>query len=208
MSEQGHVTPWSVHWPLACQRPEGTITTSQDKAVSTGTIVLQKHEHIPFPCKKRYLRRSGWCRTVQGSRHTWTLKKNVVPNIVSFLPLNYSPSVLTVLVVVVLVVVLLSCCFCCLCLLCCRIANTAASATISMPLPPPTLPVSMEVDICYKNADSSPATALHTLSWAPTKGWWQRKRSSGGDPVLGYNKGVECYPSIWGVKLLGYSVNN
>jgi hypothetical protein len=29
---QGRVNPLSVHRPLACQRPEGTITTSQDKA--------------------------------------------------------------------------------------------------------------------------------------------------------------------------------
>jgi hypothetical protein len=28
---QGHATPLSVRWPLACQRPEGAITTSQDK---------------------------------------------------------------------------------------------------------------------------------------------------------------------------------
>ncbi len=43
----------------------------------------------------------------EGSRHTWTLKKNIVSHIVSFPPLNYPPSVLAVLLVVMLVVVLL-----------------------------------------------------------------------------------------------------
>jgi hypothetical protein len=38
LSRQGHVTPWSIRRPLAHQRPEGTITTSQDKAMSPGTI--------------------------------------------------------------------------------------------------------------------------------------------------------------------------
>jgi hypothetical protein len=110
----------------------------------------QKHKSIPFPPKKRYLWRSGWRSTVQGSRHTWTQKKNIISHIVSFPPLNYSPSVLAVFLVVVLVVVLLLCCCCCLCLLCCRVANTAAAATISTPPPPPLPPlllVGVEVDV-------------------------------------------------------------
>jgi hypothetical protein len=64
-------------------------------------------KNIPFPPKKRYLWRSAWCSTVQGSRHTWTLKNNIVSHIVSFPPLNYPPSMLAVLLVVMLVVVLL-----------------------------------------------------------------------------------------------------
>jgi hypothetical protein len=95
----------------------------------------------------------------QGSRHTWTLKKNIVSHIVSFPPLNYSPSVLAVLLVVLLVVVLLSCCCRCLCSLCCRVANTAAAATVGMPPRPPPPSVGVEVDACYTNADSSPATS-------------------------------------------------
>jgi hypothetical protein len=73
--------------------------------------------------------------------------------------------VLAVLFVVVLVVVLLSCCCCCLCLLCCRIANTAAAATVGTlpPLPPPSAGV--EVDACYTNANSSPATLLQIERW-------------------------------------------
>ncbi len=47
---QGHVSPWSVRRPLACQRPEGTITTSQDKAVSTGTIFLHKNRTTYLSC--------------------------------------------------------------------------------------------------------------------------------------------------------------
>jgi hypothetical protein len=87
-------------------------------------------------------------------------KKNTVLNIVSFLPLNYSPSVLAVLLVVVLVVVLLSCCCCCLCLLCCHVVNTTAAATVGMPLPPPLPLVGEEDDACYRNANSSPATLV------------------------------------------------
>ncbi len=30
---------------------------------------------MPFPPGKRYLLRSAWCSTIQGSRHTWTLQK-------------------------------------------------------------------------------------------------------------------------------------
>jgi hypothetical protein len=128
-----------------------------------------KNKNIPFPPKKRYLRRSAWRNetmfktmfffSVQGSRHTWT-QKNIVSNIVSLLPLNYPPSVLAVLLVVVLVVVLLSCCCHCLCLLCCRVANTATTATIGTPPPPPPpSPLAgVEVDACYTNANSSPAT--------------------------------------------------
>jgi hypothetical protein len=65
-----------------------------------------------------------------------------------------------VLLDVMLVVVLLPCCCRCLHLLCCCIANTAAATTVSMlPLPPPQL-VGKEVDTCYTNANSSPATLL------------------------------------------------
>jgi hypothetical protein len=67
--------------------------------------------------------------------------------------------VLAVLLVVMLVVVLLSC-FChCLCLLCCRIANTVTAATVGTPPPPPPPMAGMEVDACYRNANSSPATS-------------------------------------------------
>ncbi len=87
-------------------------------------------------------------------------EKNIVLNIVSFPPLNYSPSVLAVLLVVVLVlvlvVVLLSCCCRWLRLLCYRVAKTAAAATVGMPLPLPPPLVGKEDDACYKNADSSP----------------------------------------------------
>ncbi len=158
--------------------------------------------------QKRYLWRSGWRSTVQGLRHTWTLKKNIVSDIVSFPPLNYSPSVLATLLVVVLVVVLLSCCCCCLCLLCCRVANTAATVTVGTPpLPPPPL-VSMEVDACYTSTDSSPTMSSRAVCWAPTEGWWQQRGRCGGDHVLGYSKGVGHYPIVWGVELMGCSVNN
>ncbi len=98
--------------------------------------------------KKRYLRRSAWRSTVQGSKHTWTLKKNTVSSIVSLQPLNYPPSVLAVLLVVMLVVVLLSYCCHCLHLPCCRVANTAAAATVGTPPPPPppSLPLVGEQD--------------------------------------------------------------
>jgi hypothetical protein len=115
---------------------------------------------------------------------------------------------LAVLLVVMLVVVLLSCCCCCLHLLCCRVANTAAATTVSTPPLPPLPLVSVEVDACYTNADSSPATLLHAVCRAPTKGWWQQRGRGGGDRVLGYNEGVGHYPVVWGVELLGYSVNN
>jgi hypothetical protein len=62
-----------------------------------------------------------------------------------------------------LVVVLLSCCCHYLCLLCCHVANTAAAAIVGMPLlppPPPPPSVGVEIDACYTNADSSPATLL------------------------------------------------
>ncbi len=130
-----------------------------------------------FPAKKRYLWRSGWRSTVQGSRHTWTLKKYIVLNIVSFPPLNYSPSVLAVLLVVVLVVVLLLCCCPCLCLLCCRIANTATAATVGMPPLPPLPLVGEEDDACYTNADSSPATSAQAM---PTAAPPRRRKLSAG----------------------------
>jgi hypothetical protein len=63
------------------------------------------------------------------------------------------------LLVVVLVVVLLSCCCRCLRLLCCRVANTTTTATVGMPPPPPPPLAGVEVDACYTNADSSPATS-------------------------------------------------
>jgi hypothetical protein len=134
------------------------------QVISTGTIFFtQKHKNIPFPPEKRYHSRSGWRSTVQGWKHTWTLKKNIVSNIVSFLPLNYSPSVLAVLMVVMLVVVLLSCCCCCRCLICCRIADTAAATTVGTPLPPPPPSVVKEDDACYRNANSSPATLMQAV---------------------------------------------
>jgi hypothetical protein len=68
--------------------------------------------------------------------------------------------VLAVLLVVVLVVVLLSYCCHCLHLLCCHVANTAAATTLGTPLPPPLLSAGVEVDACYTNTDSSPATVL------------------------------------------------
>ena len=110
-------------------------------------------KNIPFPPKKRYIRRSAWRSTVQGLTHTWTLKKNIVSHIVSFLPLNYPPPVLAVLLIVLLVVVLLSCCCCCLHLLCCCIANTAAAATVGTPPPPPPPPppsVGEQDDACWR----------------------------------------------------------
>jgi hypothetical protein len=70
---------------------------------------------------------------------------------------------LAVLLVVMLVVVLLSCCCHCLCLLCCRIANTAATATVGMPPPLPWPLVSKDDDTCYMNADSSPAMLAQTV---------------------------------------------
>ncbi len=110
-------------------------------------------------------------------RHSWTLKKNIVSNIVSFPPLNYSPSVLAVLLVVVLIVVLLSCCCHCPCLLCCCIANTAAVATVGMPLPPPPPLVCEEDDACYTNANSSPAMSAQAMLTAALPHW--RKLSAG-----------------------------
>ncbi len=91
------------------------------------------HKNIPFPPKKRYIWRSAWHSTVQGSTHSWTLKINIVSHIVSFPPLNYPPSMLAVLLVVMLVVVLLSCCCRCLHLLCCHVANTATATTVGTP---------------------------------------------------------------------------
>jgi hypothetical protein len=135
--------------------------------VSTGTIFFtQKHKYTSFPPEKRYLRRSAWRCTVQGSRHTWTLQKKHSFEHSFFPPLNYSPSVLAVLLVVVLVVVLLSCCCCCFHLLCCRVANTAAAAAVGMPPPPSPPSVGKEDDACYTNADSSPATLAQTVCQA------------------------------------------
>ncbi len=77
--------------------------------------------------------------------------------------LNYSPSVLAVLLVVVLVVVLLSCCCYCLCLLCCCVASTATAATVGTPPLPPPLSVGKEDEVCYTNANSSPATSAQAV---------------------------------------------
>jgi hypothetical protein len=66
--------------------------------------------------------------------------------------------VLAVLLAVMLVVVLMSCCCRCLHLLCCRVANTAAAATVGMPPLSAPLSAGMEVGACYTNANSSPAT--------------------------------------------------
>ncbi len=50
------------------------IHLSYAKAVSKCTFIFtQKHKNIPFPPQKM---QSGWRSTVQGSRHTWTLKKS------------------------------------------------------------------------------------------------------------------------------------
>ncbi len=176
--------------------------------MSTGAFFLHKNIKTYLFCTRkgtfRGLAGVALSRGCDIPRH-WN---KIVSNIVSFLPLNYSPSVLAVLLVDVLVVVLFSCCCCCLCLLCCRVANTASAATISMP-PPPTLPsVGVEVDACYTNANSSPATLLHAICQAPTKGRWQQRGRGGGDHPLGYNKGVGHYPIVWGVELLGYRVSN
>jgi hypothetical protein len=46
--------------------------------VQRHNFFYRKNKNIPFPPQKRYLWRSGWRSTVQGSRHTWTLKKNIV----------------------------------------------------------------------------------------------------------------------------------
>jgi hypothetical protein len=66
-----------------------------------------------------------------------------------------------------MVVVLLSCCCHFLRLLSCRVANTAATATVGMLLPPPLPSVGVEVDACYMNADSNPAMSLHSVCRAP-----------------------------------------
>jgi hypothetical protein len=95
----------------------------------------QKHKNIPFLPPKRYLPcRSSWCSTVQGLRHTWTMKKNIVLYIVSFSSLNYSPSVLAVFLVVVLVVMLLSCC-------CHVVAVVFVYFVVLLPTPPPPQPL-------------------------------------------------------------------
>jgi hypothetical protein len=103
--------------------------------------------------------------SVQGLRHTWTLRKNIVSNIVSLPPLNYPPSMLAVLLVVMLIVVLLSCCCHCLFLLCCRVANTATTTTVGTPPLPPPPSAGVEVDACYTNADSSPTTSSRIERW-------------------------------------------
>ncbi len=127
-------------------------------------------------------------------------QKNIVSHIVSFPLLNYPPSVLAVVLVVVLVVVLLSCCCHCLHLLCCCVANTAAAATFGTPPPPPPPSVGKKVDACYMNANSSPATLAYAVCRARIKGQWQQKGRGGGDRALDYNKGVVCYPIVWGVE--------
>ncbi len=54
-----------------------TSLWTRPKAMSTGTICFTpKHKNIPFLPQKRYFWRPGWRSTVQGSRHTWTLKKH------------------------------------------------------------------------------------------------------------------------------------
>ncbi len=107
---------------------------------------------------------------------------------------------LAVLLVVVLVVVLLSCCCHCFRLLCCRVANRAAAATVGTPPPLPPPSVGVEVDACYMNADSSPATLAYAVCRAPTKGRWQQRGRGGGYRALGYNEGVGRYPIVWEVE--------
>ncbi len=122
--------------------------------MSTGTIFfLKKHKNIPFPPPKRYIRRSAWRSTVQGSTHTWTLNKKHSFTHSFFPATQLSPPMLAVVLVVVLVVVLLSCCCRCLHLFCCRIANTAAAAMLGTPPPPPPLPppsVGERDDACWR----------------------------------------------------------
>ncbi len=171
--------------------------------MSTGTIFLHKNIKTYLSHTKKVpleVWRASHCPGVETYLDT---EKNIVSKIVSFPSLNHSPFMLVVMLVVVLVVVLLSCCCCCLCLLCCRVANTAAAATNSTPPPPPLLLVSVKIDACYTNANSSPATLLHALCRAPTKGWWQGRGRGGGDRALGYNEGVGRYPIVWGAELFG-----
>ncbi len=110
----------------------------------------KKHKNIPFPPKKRYIRRSAWRSTVQGSTHTWTLKKKHSFTHSFFPATQLSPPMLAVLLVVMLVVVLLSYCCCCLHLLCCRVASTAAATTVGTPLPPPPPLVGKQDDACWR----------------------------------------------------------
>jgi hypothetical protein len=86
--------------------------------------------------------------------------------------------------VVVLVVVLLSWCCHCLCLLCCRVANTAATATIGTPLPPPLPLGGKEDDTCYTNANSSKA-AQQQQGWQAIEGRGNKESDYNG------NKGGE-----------------
>jgi hypothetical protein len=138
--------------------------------------------------------------TVQGSRHTWTLKQKHSFTHSFFPTAQLFPLCVGCLVGCLLVVVMLSCCCCCLCLLCCRVANTAATAIVGTPPLPPLPLVGVEVDTCYMNSDSSPATSAHAVCRAPTKGWWQRRGRAGGEHALDYNEGVGHYPIVWGVE--------
>ncbi len=115
----------------------------------------QKQKNIPLPPKKRYLWRSGWHSTVQGSRHTWTLKKNIVSHIVSFPLLNYSPFVMAVLLVVVLIIVLLSCC-------CCVVVIVFIYFVATLPTPPPPPPLARR-RCCHCHWSAWRLTSSHCL---------------------------------------------
>ncbi len=136
-------------------------------------------------------------------RHTWTPEKNIVSHILSFPSINYSPRVGCLVgyrVGCCVVVMLLS--FSSFTLLpCCQHCRRRHHRRHAGTLPPPPLPsVSVEVDACYTNADSSPDTLAHAVCRAPTEGWWQRRGRGGGDRALDYNEGVGCYPIVWGVE--------
>jgi hypothetical protein len=79
--------------------------------------------------EKKYLWRSGWRSTIQGSRHTRTLKKKTVSNIVSSPSLNSIPPPCW-----------LSCCLPCWLLRCCHYVNIVfvyIVAALPTPQPPP-----------------------------------------------------------------------
>ncbi len=146
--------------------------------MSTGTIFFtQKHKNIPFLPEKRYLWRSGWRCTVQGSRHAWTLKKNIVSNIVSFPPLNYSPSVLTVL-----------CCVgCCVAVMLLLLSLFTLLMALPTPSPPPPSACCRRRHCRWFASRMSPATQTPTAAqsrwrklsagrWSPARCWTRPSR--------------------------------
>jgi hypothetical protein len=138
------------------------LCTITPKAMFTGTMfVTQKHKNIPFPPEKRYLWRSAWCSTVQGSRHTWTLqKKHSFEH--SFFPATQ--------LFPLRVGCLLGCCVgCCVVVMLLMLSLFTFIATLPTLLPLPPLArrhcrhrhrplVGEEDDACYTNDNSSPAT--------------------------------------------------